>query len=239
MQRISIQVVIDKLLRDPLFNNIGLEAVVDYCIEFLQIVGVPDMFIDQYTHLEISDYRCILPEDCIEINQLLVDGIPARSATDTFQIAYNELKTVDNFDTLAAKGSQIARSADITYKIQGEYAYFSTEQGQVDLSYKAISLDENGLPTLPNDEALLRALRLYIEQAWIIILWRAGKVSDKVYQDVQQRYAWAVGQCETSLRRLSLDKAESFFNMFRTLIVRDDEYVNRFRNLGAKEYIKR
>lgn len=40
------------------------------------------------------------------------------------------------------------------------------------------------------------------------------------------------------MKRLSLAKAESFFNSFRTLIPRDNEFSKRFMNTGNKEFIK-
>lgn len=235
--RVSLKVVADKLLRDPLFNNIGFETIIDYCIEFLQIVSVPDMFADSYVNLEAEEYRCKLPDDFIYLNQLLLNGAPAREATDTFHNFYSQVKTSGNF--AMPQRDSMQRSADPSFKIQGGYIYLSEENGQVQLSYKSIPLDENGVPTIPDNEVFMRALRLYIEQAWIIILWRQGKVSDKVYQDVQQRYAWAVGQCETDMRKLDMSRAETLLNTTNTLIPRTQEFASRFRNMGSREFIRR
>jgi hypothetical protein len=56
---------------------------------------------------------------------------------------------------------------------------------------------------------------------------------------VQQEYAWAVGDCQSEFNRLSIDKAESFYNSWRTLIMRDREHNKTFKNNGTKEYLKR
>lgn len=229
--RTSIKVVLDKLLRDPLFNNINIEAVADYCIEFMQIVGVPDMLEEKLFEGTVEQFRCLLPNDYVETIQVLINNVPARYATDTFHNFYEDVK-----------GSQpkeyMPPSADYSFKMAGDYIYTSIEKGKIKMVYRAIELDEEGYPTIPNDETFIRALRMYIEVAWIRTLWRAGKVSDKVYQDAQQSYAFAVGACETSMRRLDLSKAESFYNSYKTLIVRANEFYHRFRNLGTKEVLK-
>lgn len=235
---VSFRIVIDKILRDPLFNGLNYEAAVDYCIDFLHIVGVPYSFEEKMAELDIADYRCQLPIDFIGVIEVTIDKVPARTATDTIAKFYDDLKTRDNY-TYDYERDRYSRSADYTFKIEGDVVYTSVKKGKLLLIYNAIPTTPEGEVAIPDDPTFMRALKAYIEKEHIRILWRHQKVSDKVYDDAQQEYAFAVGACETNARRLELPDMEAFCNMYKTLLVRDNEYQNRFRNLGAKEILKR
>lgn len=236
----SLKVVIDKLLRDPLFNGLNFEAAVDYCVEFLYIVGVPDLFEEQLLNIEVEEYRALLPSNFVSEIEVLINGHPARTATDTYHQFYDQLKTVSNSHVGYSDGEpKLRRSADYTFQIKGDVIYTSVKKANLKMTYWAVPVDDEGYPLIPENPTCMRAIKNYIELQHIRILWRSGKVTDKVYQDAQQQYSWAVGAYETDSRKLSLPDAESFYNMYKTLLIRDNEYNNRFRNLGTKEYIRR
>ena len=106
------------------------------------------------------------------------------------------------------------------------------------MAYLAIATDSEGYPLLPDNSSYTRALELYIKKQWFTILFDLGKIGPAVLQNTQQEYAWAVGDCQSEFNRLSIDKAESFFNSWRTLILRDSEHRTGFRNNGTKEVLK-
>ena len=127
---------------------------------------------------------------------------------------------------------------DLTYKIQGNIIYTSIKEGEIEVAYLAIATDSEGYPLLPDNSSYTRALELYIKKQWFTILFDLGKIGPAVLQNTQQEYAWAVGDCQSEFNRLSIDKAESFFNSWRTLILRDSEHRTGFRNNGTKEVLK-
>jgi hypothetical protein len=98
-----------------------------------------------------------------------------------------------------------------TFKTQGRIIYTSFKEGSVDISYKAMPLDDEGLPLLPDEPTFLRALELYIKKQWFTILFDMGKLQAPILQNVQQEYAWAVGACESEFQKLSIDKAKSLY----------------------------
>ncbi len=50
---VSLKIIADRLHRNPLINGIAYEAIIDYTIDFLHIVGVPAEFIDKYYEVEL------------------------------------------------------------------------------------------------------------------------------------------------------------------------------------------
>lgn len=222
-QYTNIRLILDKLMRHPLMQDISLETVVDYTIDFMRIVGTPNIFVENISKLEVEEWRTKLPIDYYNMIQVrLVDSHRTfRYSTDTFHTSDSDCK-----------------SSDLSYKIQGNIIYTSLKECEIEISYSSISTDIEGYPLLPDNSSFTRALELYIKKQWFTILFELGKINSAVLQNTQQEYAWAVGDCQSEFNRLSLDKAESFFNSWRTLIIRDSEHRNNFRNNGTKEILK-
>lgn len=244
----SLNVVIDKLLRDPLFNGIQKETIVDYCIEFFSIVGVPDSFDEDLFVVEFDNYRCLLPDNFVEEIQLFVNGTALLHNSDTLAKFYgtgelnettNKIDTVKTVENFVKSNDKFSRPLDMSYVIRGGIIYFSIEKGKLEMAYRCVKTDDDGYPMIPDNPVFMRALKNYIEVEHLRILWRNNKITDKVFTKAEQDYAWAVGAYETDTQRLSLAKAESLFNSFRTLLIRPTEFQNRYRNLGSKELIKR
>lgn len=231
----SIKVILDKILRNPMFSGLSYETVVDYYIDFVGIVGVPDLFEDKKADLTIVEYRAEIPLDFMEPTQVLIEGIPARHATDTLHQFYRDVDTVPN-DVNANLTGAFNRTGDVTYSIQGGYIYTAVKNATVTLLYKAVPLID-GLPAIPDDPTFMRAFRLYVEVEYAKILYMNKKIEAGMLERLEQDYCFAVGAYETSSHRLDLGKAEAFFNMFSTLLVRNHEFSNRFRNTGNKEII--
>lgn len=221
---VNIRYILDRILRHPLLQDISLEQAVDTTIEFMRIVGVPRMFMEKVETIKIENYRALLPCDFYMVNQIVLikDNklLPFREATDYFHTD----KNVNGYD--------------LTYKIQGSIIYTSIESGDIKVSYQAIATDEEGYPLLLDNSSFIRALELYIKKKYFTILFDLGKIQSAVLQNVQQEYAWAVGDCQTEFNRMTLDRAESFYNSWRTLIIRDREHQKMFTNSGSKEILK-
>lgn len=232
----NIRRVADRIMRHPLLRDVPFETILDYTVDFLQIVGVPSLFEEKTALLHVENYRCMLPCDYVSMIQVRtvkkVDGIEPdhrshisyRYSTDSFHMS-NEKPDVGRYGT------------DLTYKIQGYVIYTSTKDTDIEIAYNAIATDGEGYPLLPDNPSFLRALEAYIKKQQFTILFDLGKLQPAILQNAQQEYAWAVGDCETEFNRLTLDKAESLFNSWRTLLIRDSEHRHGFVNDGAKEYL--
>ena len=208
-QYINIKVVLDRILRHPLMQDLSLETAVDYTIDFMRIVGMPRMFTEKVVRIPIDKYRALLPCDYYQTIQVRIPGGHALVySTDSFH--------------MSNKGNSS------TYKIQGNIIYTSIESGELELAYLAISTDADGYPLLPDNSSFTRALELYIKKQWFTILFDLGKITSAVLQNTQQEYAWAVGDCQSEFNRMSIDQMEAFSNSWRTMILRDHQHSSGF-----------
>lgn len=215
-QYINIKVVLDRILRHPLMQDLSLETAVDYTIDFMRIVGMPRMFTEKVVRITIDKYRALLPCDYYQTIQIRIPGGHALVySTDSFH--------------MSNKGNSS------TYKIQGNIIYTSIESGELELAYLAISTDTDGYPLLPDNSSFTRALELYIKKQWFTILFDLGKITSAVLQNTQQEYAWAVGDCQSEFNRMSIDQMEAFSNSWRTMILRDHQHSSGFIGDGSRQ----
>lgn len=214
----------DGITRHPLLKEIPLETVISYAIEFIRIVGMPPEFIDKTEEINIVGYKGQLPCDFYEMIQVRLatpEGPTFRYSTDSFHMSNHKLS-----------------HSDLTYKLQGNCIFtFPLEKGVIEIAYRAIPVDQNGHPMIPDNSSFEKALRAYIKKEWFDIQFSLGKISASVMSKADQDYAWIVGQAQTDLIRPDIDKMQSISNMWNTLIPRD-EHRHGFITEGTQEHIK-
>jgi hypothetical protein len=232
----NIRRVADRIMRHPLLRDVPFETILDYTVDFLQIVGVPSLFEEKTALLHVENYRCMLPCDYVSMIQVRtakkVDGIEPnhrshisyRYSTDSFHMS-NEKPDVGRYGT------------DLTYKIQGCVIYTSTKDTDIEIAYNAIATDDEGYPLLPDNPSFLRALEAYVKKQQFTILFDLGKLQPAILQNAQQEYAFYVGQCQTDMIMPSIDQMESLTNLWTALIARANEHSKGFINSGSKEYL--
>ena len=185
------------------------------------------MFENKVKKIIVENYRAPLPCDYYQTIQLrLLDN--SMNYLGSFRY------TTDSFHMSNIKPDY----SDYTYKIQGNIIHTSIPNGVVELSYQAINTDGDGYPLIPDNSVFTRALEAYIKKQHFTILFDLGKVNNQVLQQALQDYSWAVGSAESEFNRMSLDKAESFYNSWKTLIIRPSEHRSGFLHDGTQEKLK-
>ena len=222
---ISIKEVLDNLLDNPLLQDLTLERVVSYTIDFIRKVGMPKVYIEKIANLEVKEYRALLPCDFHKMIQVRTfkEGCSQtfRSSTDNFHFSNNKRD-----------------SHDLTYKLQGQVIYTSIKDGTIEIAYQAIPVDCDGYPMIADNSSFREALELYITKRRYKVLFDIGKIRGDVYSSTCQDYAFAVGQAQTSLIMPTIDEMESITNSWNTLIPRVTEHRMGFINNGSKETLK-
>lgn len=210
---VNIREILSRLLRHPLLQDVTLEQVIQYTVDFIGIFGLPKMYLDKEEVRTIKDYRAQLPEDFISIIQVKdKNNLCLRSMTETFSPNSHEKYHMDS-----------------TYKVQGSIIFTSFKEGEIVVAYKAIPVDDQGLPLLIDNPVFLRALESYIKKEVFTILFDVGKISPAVLQNTQQHYAWAAGQLQSEFTIPSISEMESIRKDWCTLLQRTNRFKNSFK----------
>lgn len=224
---ISLRQVMDDISDHPLLKDVSFERVVNYTQSFIRIVGAPKGFNEKTDLVEIDNHRGVLPCDLESIIQ--VRTMPKcghkhevfRYSTDSFHMSNHK-------DT----------SFDHTYKVQGNVIFTSLKEGTIEIAYRAIAVDSEGYPMVPDNSSFINALELYIKKQVFTVLFDMGKITPQVYSQACQDYAWAVGQAQNDLVRPSIDEMQAITNSWNTLIPRVNEHSRGFINSGSMEKLK-
>lgn len=220
---ISIRVVMDDLLSHPLLADLSFERVLNYTYHFMRIVGIPDMFNEKVGRVSIEDYRGALPCDMYRLIQVkdVETGMCYRASTDSF------FHSDDKPEML-----------DLSYKVQGGVIYTSNKEGEVEIAYMAMQMDDEGYPMIPDNSSFIRALESYIKRERFKVLMETGKLNANVFEYADREYKFDVAQAGTSLLMPTYDEMQSFTNMWNTLIPRVTDHSHGFKDLGTREYLK-
>ena len=219
---VNIREVLARVTSHPMLKNVDLEQAIRYTVDFISIVGCPTFYLDKEVDIPIEDYRGLMPCDLVSIVQVKdkKTGFCMHSMTDTFN------PREYNFHT------------EPTFKTQGNVILTSFRTGEVTISYKALPVDETGIPLLIDNANFLKALELYIKKEKFSDLYDEGKIRDGIMGKAETDYAWAVAQCEKEFVMPSISELQSITNLLNTLIPRMTEFDSGFRNLGNREYLK-
>ena len=228
----KVQEVLSRALRHPLLKDVNMEQAVQYAIDFIHIFGLPEMYEDKEIIVDIENHRGQLPCDLISINQVmdLCTHSCLRSMTDTF------------FPTNYQRGKRtmgyIGHPDELTFKVQNHIIFTSFETGKIKISYKAIPVDENGFPLIPDNPTYLKALELYIKVEIFTIKYDEGKLKGDILRHAEQQYAWRAGQLTSEYNIPSESEMESLCRSWTTLIQRTTEFDNGWKNMSDREYLR-
>lgn len=219
----------DKLTRHPLLADISFETVVDYTVDFIRIVGTPKSFLEKTEEIEIKNYRGVLPCDFYQMIQIRTVECNNNKHSHSFRYSTDSFHMSDNKP----------KRSDLTYKIQNNVIITSIENGIIEIAYKAMPIDDEGYPLIPDNSTYSRALESYIKLQWFTILFDTGKISPQVLNNTQQQYAWHVGQAQTDLIRPTIDEMQSITNMYNKFLPDiTSDHFHGFINEGTGERIK-
>lgn len=218
---VNIREILARVTSHPMLKNVDLEQAIRYTIDFISIVGLPTFYLDKEVDVTIEDYRGLMPCDLVSIVQVKdkKTGFCMHSMTNTFNPRESNLHT------------------EPTFKTQGNIILTSFRTGEITISYKALPVDETGIPLLVDNANFLKALELYIKKEKFGDLYDEGKIRDGIMVKVDRDYAWAVAQCEKEFVMPSISELQSITNMWNTLIPRVTEFDNGFTELGNREYL--
>ena len=218
---VNIREVLARVTSHPMLKNVDLEQAIRYTVDFISIVGCPTFYLDKEVDIPIEDYRGLMPCDLVSIVQVKdkKTGFCMHSMTDTFN------PREYNFHT------------EPTFKTQGNIILTSFRTGEITISYKALPVDETGIPLLIDNANFLKALELYIKKEKFGDLYDEGKIREGIMIKAEKDYAWAVAQCEKEFVMPSLSELQTLTNMWNTLIPRVTEFDNGFTELGNREYL--
>lgn len=233
---IPISTIMDRLLRNPLLKDLQYESVIDYTIDFIEIVGLPELKTQDNLFIgKLKNYKVQLPCELTEESFVLINSIPAHYSSDTMLTNLNTLVDKNNYQkNVEARMKNLFNEQVYTYKLSGRYLFANVETGQVVVQFDALKVDDIGEPMIPDDRLFMKALELYIKYQYQTIKFEEGKLHPSILQNTDQEYSWAVAQLESRNKMPSYSEMATIMNALTTLRSNHNAFDNRFGVLNSK-----
>lgn len=258
IQYTSIKRVMDNLMEHPLLRDLTLDQAIRYTIRFIGLHGYPKLYKDKITTVYIDNYRGVLPCDLVSIIQVkdVETQVCLRAMSDDFPEGIKDEKP-DGYTRHRTNQplhfnpnvGEVHKDLYIppehkyfeepSFKTQGRIIYTSFCKGCVEISYKAIPVDENNFPLLIDNENYLAALEAFVKVQIFTIKFDTGKINGNVLQNAQQEYAFRAAELMDEFTIPSVSEMETLSRAYNTLLTDYRSFDKGFKHHGDREYLKR
>lgn len=223
--------VIEKVYQDYGFDyEINSAEVYEWIWDVMGLLGIPYAYIDKVTDgegtnpdpIDIADYRGELPSDLYAVQ--LVREYTTKMPMICVESTFNEDGTYIN-----------VVESQYTYKLNNSYIFTSFEEGQVEILYKAFPTSPLGLPMIPDDVKYVRAVKEYIAERIAFRMMLSDRLTERKYDRIDQKKAWAISSARSHGFTPSVDKMEAIKNRFLRLKTNPNFHDASFYYSNEKE----
>jgi len=227
---VSVGEIMYRIQENPLLSSVKKSDIVNHIKTVIQLIGAPGLYEDKNITLEIFDFRAQVPKD-------FVSRTTARRLIDDnyrITLGHNTDQFYNTYPSLVEDGEN---TVDLlyTHKIVGDFIYVDFETGKVELAYKAFQTDVDGWPLLDGGASLILAVEWYIKKRTYEIRWEMGKISQAVYENTKQQYAWYIGQASNEINTPDPVEAEAIGNSIVRLLPQTDNFESNYKYDSQKE----
>ena len=227
---ISLNVVIDRVMRLPEMNDLPYDVAIDATTDTIRQIANPLFLMDDDIYIDIQEYRGLLPVNYVNIIKAVRvnDSNTDNSRSSMLHNSDPFYKSYSNRDT-----NQILPEK---YKIQGDYIYTNFKEGKLHVAFQLVPTDFDGTVMIPDRVSIVKAIEFSIMAEWLRNKWVANKISGDKFDYADRQRNWYISQTAADFMLENLDKRQSLSNTINTLITNTEHNVDDFRQLGSKEY---
>lgn len=225
---ISIDVIASRIKKHPMLKDMNYEDIISHTVDVLRLINMPPTYVEELECKKIIDYKVRIPENSKSIVAVdLVKGenrIPMVEATDTAQKHLHKLPESRNNKTL------------YTYTQSNNTLHFNIKEGEVDIIYNTLKCSPEGIPMIPDNVSVIKAIENYIKVEMFSMYVDLGKMGPGSLQRVEQEYAWYIGKAQTQFQGLNNeDSVETFLADLQRMFIKNTTHKDRHRYNANRE----
>lgn len=231
---VSVHNIVEKAYRDlGISDDINILNAVEWAGEAIELIGAPTTLKDKIEAVTIEDFKAKLPCD---MHLLITCRGFSGSIPDDCDRNYLPMRySTDAFHTYCRRNKDASCSSDLTYTVNDDYIFTNFEEGEVQLAYAGIPVDEHGWPVIPDQIKFREAVASHIKWKLGFIKWSQGKMPGAVYQKLEQDRDWYIGAAQSAGNMPNPDMMESIKNNWIRLIPKINQQHDGFRGVGQRE----
>ncbi len=221
----SIKPLIAKIYRDlALESDESWLNMVEWIAEGLEFIGAKPQYAQTIQDIHVKGYRAPLPCGFVALQGVTYCG----AAMFKLQGIHDTTSCKDTVDD----PHRLRTQHNLGYTINEGYINTNFEHGTITLSFTTASMDEDGLPMIPDDASYREALYRYVLTKLYYPDFLSGKIHPNVYQDMRQQWFNYAQQAAAKANMPDLPTMESIVGEWMQLIPQLGRSNNQFRGLG-------
>lgn len=244
---ISLNSVLDRIYAHPMMAGLPNERAIAWAVDVIRLIGSREFLVPDVLRIKIDEFRGPKPLNMVFVKQVrkVVSGDDAMSmwsfSNDSvveYQGAQSEkyesmYEATDSFHEALSKTDPSYDRPSRSYTMRGNYIYVGFESGVIDIAFDKIPIDGDGLPMIPNDPSIEKAIESYIKSQYFTILFDLGKDVSRARDLAETEYCWYIGQSQSKGAAVTIDKRESISNVVNRLMLNDRPHDSFF---NSREY---
>lgn len=252
----SVKEVLEMVYRDTQYQmEIAHTDLIQWTVEAMDLMKYPLTYVSKVVGSKLDasyafeEFRVALPCDFHKLQALAVNGLPVAPASNIFHnlmdgdccdlakfpTEWRDLYTLgtNTFSPQAGANEQMRNPYPlVTFTMNDSWVTFNIKKGDACMMYYAYPIDDDGFPLIPDNIHYKQAVQFYIQEKVDYILWRQGKISDKVFKHTEREKNWHMGAATNEMKMPSLEQAEQIKIAMTRLVPRFTSYNNFFRDLS-------
>jgi hypothetical protein len=230
----SLKTVLWKVMNHPLAAELNYDLAAEFALEGIRLIGAPLSLVNRVSEpIKLQSHKAALPIDIVELKQVRyfynIDDdesckISMTLATDTF---HNKV-LCDTDD-----------GCEYTYVAEEGIIKTSLNDGYVEVAYRALPIDEDGFPLIPDNQKVLLAIEYYILFRYLGPLYDIGKITDRAWNRIETSKCFYISSASNDMKIQNYDHVEAIMNGINRIITQPAAHSNFFKGTGIKEQFKR
>lgn len=226
---VSIDTVINKVLKNPLAANLNPEEIVDSVVGLMKLLNLEGTYKSESCIIKIEDYKGKIPKGALNVKS--VD-----------YIAGNKRKVPMVTSTSGYRNTN-AREQDkgrFTYFVNNRMITTSFKEGYVYVIFDTLVLDDDGHPMIPDSEAFILACVNECLLSIYSVMFDLGKLPERSLSRIERERNWYVGKAQEEFQGfLNMDHADTFAEEWTKFFHEQNTHSTRDVGRSDVESIKR
>ena len=166
-----MDVIASRVTKHPLLQDMNYEDIISMTVDVLRQVKIPASYVEKSCYKNIEEFKAEIPLEALNIRSVdYVDDIG------------NLVAMVKASDTRAKHISKTAAKTNnntyhYTYFLNNNRIHCNVEEGKVFIIYDTLELDSEGLPMIPDNISLIKAIENYIKASAFRVYADLGKIT--------------------------------------------------------------
>lgn len=234
-------------------NTLSKNDIAELVWDILTKLKDPNLFVTKVTDgkngpspVDVINYRGLLPLDMVGlINHTVRNHVTKQKLIPTENpnfLADKDLSDNTEEDTLDDEFDFKARVDPASgynvidkYLIQDGEIHTTLKEGELEISYKALPLDINNYPKIPDESKLIELIKWAILERAAIQLWYQDRLTERKYNHIESKYLFYKKSASNQLKISSIPEMEAMKNRLLRLRADTSQYQNDFIDFGYPE----